>query len=174
MQQFTSGIRRSWIFLVYTRDMTYCTISLTYTDIYLEYDHSFLIPGICLVYAWHILSESFGVYVWYIPGICHAYSIRVIWSYAGYIPNLFLCLWIGLQQQCDWDAAAHVFWVSRVFNIQRQTWQARGQLERRSGPRCSPMWLSIDCDCFNVAAAATPEKYHDDVHTELAQCTVRK
>ena len=33
---------------------------------------------------------------------------------------------IDLQQQCDWDAAAHVFWVSRVFIVQRQRWLATG------------------------------------------------
>ncbi len=61
---------------------------------------------------------------------------------------------IGLQQQCDWplDAAAvtlQIFWVSKVFNIQRQTWRAR-MSQRQSVSRCSPMWRSIDCD---VAAA---------------------
>ena len=83
-----------------------------------------------------ILYESFQVYVWNIPDIYHAYSFRVIWYYAWNIPGLFLCLRIGpgLQQQCDWDATAvtvHVFWVSRVFNIQRQTWQARMTMPER-------------------------------------------
>ncbi len=71
-----------------------------------------------------------------IPDVYHAYSfrVRVIWEYALNIPGLFLCLRISLQKQCDWDTAAvtvHVFWVSRVFNIQRQTWQARMTMPER-------------------------------------------
>jgi hypothetical protein len=80
----------------------------------------------------------------------------------------------GLQQQCDWDATAvtvHVFWVSRVFNIQRQTWRAR-----MSTPERQQMQRSIDCEFVMSLLQRIPEKYHDhdDVHIKLAQCTARK
>ena len=67
------------IFLEYSIYLTTRSICLEYSDIYLEYVNPFPIPGICLEYAWHILSESFQVYVWNIPDIYHAFSFRVIW-----------------------------------------------------------------------------------------------
>ena len=71
---FASGICRSWIFVVYTWNMTTCATSQTYFDIYLVYDtpcHMSDMSGIyfpshlviCLVYVWDILSEPVYVYI---------------------------------------------------------------------------------------------------------------
>jgi hypothetical protein len=38
VEKHTSGIGRSWIFVVYTWNMTTCATSHTYFDIYLVYD----------------------------------------------------------------------------------------------------------------------------------------
>ena len=63
---------------------------------------------------------------WYMSGISQSYLFRVTLVYVWYIPDIWLWVPIDLQQQCDWDAAAaaHVFWVSRVFIVQRQRWLA--------------------------------------------------
>jgi hypothetical protein len=83
-----SGIRRSWIFLYYSIHMTTKPIYPEYSDIYLEYVNPFPIPGICLEYAWHILSESFQVYVWNIPSIFFPSHLVICLEYTWIIPLL--------------------------------------------------------------------------------------
>jgi hypothetical protein len=44
------------------------------------------------------------------PGICLVYDCA------------FETLQSVLQQNRDWDAAAHIFWIARVFNVHHSTW----------------------------------------------------
>ena len=107
------------------------------------------------VYFKNMPDIFFPSHLKFMSGIFQTYTTHILSESFGNMPGLFLCLRIGpgLQQQCDWDATAvtvHVFWVSRVFNIQRQTWRAR-----MSTPERQQMQRSMDCD---VAAAANPRK----------------
>ena len=83
-----SGICRSWIFVVYTWNMTTCATSHTYFDIYLVYDTPCHMSGICLVYVWHIMmfSESFGN----MSGICLEYVWHMFSESFGHMPGIYL------------------------------------------------------------------------------------
>ncbi len=80
------------------------------------------VSRICLTYSFRVISSLYLEYSRHIPRIFFPSHLVICLEYTG----LFLCLRIGpgLQQQCNWDATA-VTGVSRVFNIQRQTWRAR-------------------------------------------------
>ena len=59
-------------------------------------------------------------YTWYIPGIYLSYETPF---YTGYIPGIYLSHEIvrsARLQNLDSHAAAHRFWIARVFNVQRQ------------------------------------------------------
>ena len=57
-----------------------------------------------------------------------AYLFRLFLSYARNIPGICLvysCTFetqqFWLQQNRDWNAAAHIFWIAKVFNVQHST-----------------------------------------------------
>jgi hypothetical protein len=56
---------------------------------------------------------------WYIPGIYLSYEMPF---YTGYIPGIYLSHEIvrsARLQNFDCNAAAHRYWIARVFNVQR-------------------------------------------------------
>ena len=58
-------------------------------------------------------------YTWHIPGIYLSYETAF---YTGYIPGIYLSHEIvhsARLQNLDCNAAAHRFWIARVFNVQR-------------------------------------------------------
>jgi hypothetical protein len=113
-------------------------------------ENPWYIPGISQAYTHVIVSVilvwNLKVYTWYIPGIYH---FQVPWSwfsskkvYTWYIfsessnhrPEIHLVYSIYLLHACifetlptalqhnrDWDAAAHRFWIARVFNVHHST-----------------------------------------------------
>ena len=57
--------------------------------------------------------------IWYIPGIYLSYDMPF---YTGYIPGIYLSHEIvrsARLQNFDCNAAAHRYWIARVFNVQR-------------------------------------------------------
>ena len=129
--------------------------------------------GISQKYVWHMKSESFLVYV------------RVIfsespWFMSGIYPTYdFEC-----QSTCSSNAIGMQRRLHTYFGCQGcLLFSAKGGLQPPGAatperPQMQPNVLRItgmtNWDGFNVVAAATTEKYHDDVHIELAQCLVRK
>ena len=146
-------------------------------DIYQTYETT-------LVYVWYIskicLTYEFRV----IPGICLVY-LRVIfsespWFMSGIYPTYdFEC-----QSTCSSNAIGMPRRLHTYFGCQGcLLFSAKGGLQPPGAatperPQMQPNVLSItgmtNLYGFNVVAAATTEKYHDDVHIELAQCLVRK
>ena len=95
--------------------------------------------GIYLVYTRYIPVPCFfkeKVYTWYIPGITFP-SLQAI----NHTPGIYLVyackfetLRTALQQNRDWDAAAHRFWIARVFNVHHSTWRPHsGHPSARAG-----------------------------------------
>ena len=91
------------------------------------------IPGIFLTYDFLKYNiEIFQAYDFFtkrhMPGIYMAYLFRVFLSYARNIPGIFLvysCTFetqqFWLQQNRDWNAAAHIISIARVFNVHHST-----------------------------------------------------
>ena len=82
--------------------------------------------GIYLVYTCHMTILSYDRYI---PGIyqssytCHIPSIYLSYEtpfYTGYIPGIYLSHEIvrsARLQNLDCNAAAHRYWIARVFNV---------------------------------------------------------
>ena len=103
------------IYLVYTRHMTTSVICKVYTwyipVIWQGKSYDRYIPGIYLSW-WNVI---YMVYTWYIP-------FHFLMGYTWYIPSIYLLnenMRSARQQNCDWNAAAHRYWIARVFNVQR-------------------------------------------------------
>ena len=130
--------------------------------------------GISLTYDIRV-STGIGLeYVWYITELSFRVSLVIFMEYPC---HMFLSAQRPAAAMRLGCGCTRILGVKGVYCYSaKRGWQPGRQ--RPSGRRCSPMWLSItgmtDCDGFNVVAAATPEKHHDDVHIELAPCIVRK
>ncbi len=75
---------------------------------------------------------------------------------------------ISLQKQFDWDAAAvtvDVFWVSRVFNIQRQKWHGSARASADAA------LCGAASTVMSLLQQIPEDRDHDqdDVHIKLAQ-----
>jgi hypothetical protein len=113
------------IWQVYTWHMTTCDVYLIYTryipDIYRSYDIECHMTGICLVYVWYISLPP----KWYIPGIYQTYDRPWSWTYTWYMTDIWHCFLNSAarcpRQKCAWIAAAHRFWIARVFIVQHTT-----------------------------------------------------
>ena len=78
--------------------------------------------GISRKYVWHMNSESFLVYVWYISELSFPSHLGLCLVYTRHMTLSANRPAAAMRLGCA--AAAHVFWVSRVFIVQRQRWLA--------------------------------------------------
>ncbi len=133
--------------------------------------------SICLTYTFQVIWSFCLVFTWYIQCILYPSHLVICWD----IPDLFL----GSSNAIGMLPRLHTYFGSQgpwcimfkvllQFNAKRDRHAGQRQCDNRCSLSPRAMWLSINCDCFNFAAAATPEKDHDDVYIELAQFTIRK